>query len=621
MSGGKRPYRAGARLLGWLAIASTAALLAACGAGGAAGGTQGATTVTGTSYHAQTGKVGGSLVYSDWEEVTDLNPLANTANTAAQGEVALWQFLWTMGSDNKPVPQLVTQVPTQQNGLVKVLDSKHMDVTINLIPGLKWSDGQPLTTDDVKFTWDAICDPATGAESNNGWDDISSMTISSPTQMVWHFGPNKAGTCGLTSDTTSGIYAPYLTLSMPVLPMHVLQSTPHSKWISDPYFTQDPSVTSGAYKVKSFVPGPTAQLVMVPNPYFDAGRSGTKYFSHKPYLNQLIYKIYGDKASEINGLKTGDADVGLDLIANDLPALKTITNDKTRIAYPIEYELVNFNVGNNTTGCSAQQYAQSCGKPTPFKDDQTLRQALSLATDKQTMINQLVGGLGKVMNSPFPPNFSPWYDKSLPAFHYNPQKAKKMLDQDGWKMGPGGVRVKDGRSLQFTISTTSGNPQRTAEEELLSHDWGLVGAKVSIVNYPADQLFPGFEEGGILATGQYDVGLYATVQAPDPDSWGPTALISQIPSASNPGAGNTGHWMDQKLNNLMQQGEVTVNPSQRVKIYDQAQQEWQNYAGEVQLYQRPELSETSTFVGNFYPGAPQPAYDVWNTADWFRTNA
>lgn len=620
-SGGKRSHRVGRRAFGWLAIASVAALLAACGTGGAGAGTQGTTTVTGTSYHAQTGKHGGNLVYSDWEEVTDLNPLANTANTAAQGEVALWQFLWTMGSDNKPVPQLVTQVPTQQNGMVKVLDNTHMDVTINLIPGLKWSDGQPLTTQDVKFTWEAICDPATGAETNNGWDYISSMTINSPTQMVWHFGPNKTGFCGLTSDLSSGIYAPYLTLAMPVLPMHVLSGTAHSKWISDPYFTQDPTVTSGAYKVKSFVPGPTAELVMVPNPYFEDGRQGTKYFSHQPYLNELIYKIYGDKASEINGLKTGDSDIGMDLIANDLPALKTITNDKIRIAYPIEYELVSFNQGNDTLGCSAQQYAQSCGKPTVFKNDQTLRQALALATDKQTMIDQLVGGLGKVMNSPFPPNFTPWYDKSLPAFHYDLAKAKTMLDQDGWKMGSGGVRVKDGRPLQFTISTTSGNPQRTAEEELLSHDWGLAGAKVTIVNYPADQLFPGFEEGGILATGQYDVGLFAEVQAPDPDSWAPAGLISQIPSASNPGAGNEGHWMDQKLNNLLLQGETTVNPSQRVKIYNQVQREWENYAGEVELYQRPALSVTGTYVGNFDPGAPQPAYDTWNTADWFRTNA
>lgn len=616
---GRRGRRRG--LLFWAALASMAVLVAACGRAGTGAGTQGATTITGTSYKAAQGKTGGSLTYSDWEQVTDLNPLANTANTAAQGEVALWQFLWTQGSDNKPVPQLVSQIPTQQNGMVKVIDSTHMDVTIKLLPGLKWSDGQPLNTADVKFTWQAICDPAVAAETTNGWDHISSMQIMSSTEMVWHFGPNKKGTCGLQTDLTSGLYAPYLALAMPVLPKHVLGSIPHSKWLSSSYFTKDPTVTSGAYKVKSFVPGTTAELVMEPNQFFDAGRSGSKYFDHKPYLNQLIYKIYGDKASELNGLKTGDTNVGLDLIADDLPALKTIPNAKVRIAYPIEFELVSFNVANNTLGCAAQHFAQSCGKPTPFKNDQPLRQALALATDKQTMINQLVGGLGKTMNSPFPPNFKPWYDSSLPAFHYNLANAKQMMKADGWKMGSNGVAVKNGKPLQFTISTTSGNPQRTAEEELLAHDWGQLGAKVTIVNYPADQLFAGFGEGGTLATAQYDVGLYAEVEAPDPDSWAPAAEISQIPSAANPGAGNEGHWMDQKLSDLFVKAATTINPSQRQTLYNQAQAEWEKYAGEIELYQRPELTVTTDNVGNFFPGSPQPAYDTWNTADWFDTKA
>lgn len=597
-----------------LAVAMTVAV-AACGSA-STGGTQGATNA-GTAYKAQTGVQGGKLVYSDWEQVTDLNPLANTANTAAQAEVALWQFLWTNGPDNKPVPQLVSAVPTEKNGMVKVIDSTHMDVTIKLLPGLKWSDGEPLTTQDVKFTWQAICDPATTAESTAGWDHISSMEIQSATQMVWHFGPNKKGTCGLSDDLSTGLYAPYQAMAMPVLPEHVLSSTPHAQWLQSPYFTKQPTATSGPYMVKSFTPGTSAQLVMVPNPHFADGRGGAAYFDHKPYLDQLIYQIYGDKASQINALKTGDADIGLDLISNDLPATKSITDAKTEISYPLEDELVMFNSGSNTTGCAAQQYAQSCGKPTVFHDDQTLRQALALATDKETLNKQLVGGLGKVMNSPYSPNFAPWYDTSLPKFKYDVAKAKQMLDGDGWKAGSDGVRVKNGRRLEFTLSTTTGNPQRQAEEELLSHDWGLVGAKVTITNHQADEMFAGFGENGVLATGQYDAGLYAFVGQPDPDSWGTFGEISQIPTASNPVTGNEGRWTDQKLNDLLVQGASTVDPAKRKQIYDEAQVEWEKYAGDIDLYQRPSVAVVSPSVGNFAPGSPQPAYDAWNTADWF----
>jgi peptide/nickel transport system substrate-binding protein len=601
-----------------LALAAAAVMaVSACGAAGGGAG-QGASTVGTGPYKPQPGATGGKIVYSDWEQVSDLNPLANTANTAAQAEVVLWQFLWTNGPDNKPVPQLVSEVPTEKNGMVKVPDKQHMDITIKLLPGLKWSDGQPLTTADVKFTWEAICDPMTGASSTIGWDHISSMDIKSPTEMLWHFGPNKKGTCGLLQDLTTGIYAPYqASLAMPVLPQHVLGSTPHSQWLTAPYFSKGPTVVSGPYMVKSFTPGTSAQLVMVPNPHFIDGREHAAQFNHKPYLNQLIYQIYGDKASQINALKTGDADVGLDLIVNDLPATRAITDAETKISYPLQDELVMFNLGNNTTGCGGQQWAQSCGKPTVFKDDQPLRQALSLATDKATLNKQLVGGKGKVMNGPLVPTFAPWYNTSLPAFRYDVAKAKKMLDADGWKMGSDGVRHKNGRALEFQISTTTGNPQRQAEEELLRHDWGQVGAKVNISNHQADELFPAFSEGGVLSTGQFDAALYAYVGAPDPDSWGSFAEVQQIPTAANPGAGNSGRWTDQKLNDLFIKGTDEVDPAKRKQIYDQAQVEWERYAGDIDLYQRPEVSVVSPSVGNYAPGSPQPAYDVWNAADWF----
>ena len=137
-----------------------------------------------------------------------------------------------------------------------------------------------------------------------------------------------------------------------------------------------------------------------------------------------------------------------------------------------------------------------------FKNDPVLRQALNLAVNKQAMINSLVGGVGKIMNSPFPDNLKPWYDTNLPAWKYDVAKANQMLTSDGWKMTKSGVREKDGRMLEFTLSTTSGDPQRSAEEEQLQHDWAQVGAKVTnFTNFPADQFFGDFGENGTMATG------------------------------------------------------------------------------------------------------------------------
>jgi peptide/nickel transport system substrate-binding protein len=573
-----------------------------------------------SAYSATKGTKGGQIVYSDWEQVTDLNPISTSAATTQQITNVIWSPLWWFGPDNKPIPELVSEVPTVENGMVKKLDDKHMDMTIKLKPGLNWSDGTPITTSDVQFTVQAICDTDTGASNTVGYDHIASMDVKSATEMVWHFGPNKNGTCGLTADLDSGIYSSYLLLGTTwVMPMHTLQSVKHADWHTAPYFTQKPTVTSGPYMVQDFVPGSSAQVVLVPNPHYADGRSGANYFSHAPYLDKLIYKIYGDKPAQINALRTGDTDAGLDLIANDLPALRSITQDTTVSSLELLDEMVVFNTSNNEKGCGGQKYAETCGTATPFKDDQTLRQALALATDKQTMVNQLVGGIGKVMNSPFMPNFSPWYDSTLTPFKYDVAKANQMLDQDGWTKGADGTRSKNGHQLQFTLATTTGNAQRAAEEELLIHDWGLVGAKVTTDNHPAGELFGGFSENGVLATGQFDAALFANNWSPDPDAWSTFALTSQIPSASAPSGGNWGRWRDDKMNGQFLQGESNIDNTQRLTIYNQAQVEWEKYAGAIELYARPDVFTYAPFVGNFAPGSPNLA--SWNAADWFHKGA
>jgi len=563
------------------------------------------------------GAKSGQLVFSDWEQVTDLNPISSSAATTVQVTNAIWSPLWWFGPDNKPIPEMVTDVPTTENGMVKKLDDKHMDVTIKLKTGLKWSDGSPITTADVKFTVDAICDPDTGAAGTTGYDHISSMEIKSTSEMVWHFGPNKSGVCGLSDNLDSGIYAPYLLLgtALQPMPMSVLQNVKHADWHTAAYFTQKPTVTSGPYMVQNFVPGSSAQVVLVPNPHYSDGRANSKFFGHAPYLDKLIYKIYGDKPAQINGLRTGDTDAGLDLIANDLPALRSISQDTTVSTLQLLDEMVLFNVSNNEKGCGSQKYAETCGTPSPFKGDQALRQAMALATDKQTMVNQLVGGIGKVMNSPFMPNFAPWYDSSLPAFKYDVAKANQMLDQDGWTKGADGTRSKNGHPLQFTIATTSGNAQLAAEEELLIKNWGLVGARVTTDNHPAGELFGGFSENGVLATGQYDAALFANNWNADPDAFASYGLIGQIPSGAQPTGQNWGRWRDDKLNSLFLQGQASIDTAQRLPVYNQAQAEWEKYAGVIELYDRPAVFTYSPTFGNFAPGSPNLA--SWNAADWF----
>jgi peptide/nickel transport system substrate-binding protein len=579
---------------------------AACGGGGGGGN---GTTATGSSYHPVAGVQGGQLVYSDWESVSDLNIMSETAQTVTQTtDYIIWSGLWGFDGLNNAIPDLVTEVPSVANGDVKTIDSTHMDITIKLKSGLKWSDGQPLTTKDLSFTFNAICDPATGAASQIGFQNIASVEDKSDTVEIWHFGPDPTGKrCGLAAPLASGIYAPYIAnLNFFPVPQHTLSTIKDADWATSDYFTKLPTVTSGPYKVQNFTPGPAAQVVMKPNPNFAAGRSGAPFFNHAPYLDTLIYKIYGDKPSQIAGLKSGDSDLGLDLIAKDLPALTGINGYKTVTATGLANEYLTLNVGKNN------------GLPTLFNGDKPLRQALELAIDKNAMNTSLVGGIGKPMNGPFVSALSPYYDTSIPAFQRDVAKANSLLDSDGWTKAADGTRSKNGKPLKFVISTTSNNSQRAAEEEQMIKNWADIGATVTTKNWPAGQFFNDFKSGGILATGKFDVGMFTNTWGADPDSFCSVVISSTIPTATNPSGGNYSQVSDPMLDQLCQQGAGEVDTAKRADIYKKVQAEWRDYTPTISLYERPDVYSQASNFGNFVPTV-NLCLATCNGADWFNT--
>jgi peptide/nickel transport system substrate-binding protein len=599
--------------------------IVACGGGGGGGSVS---VLPSTSYTAKPGIKGGQLVYSDWEAVNNLFGFSSSAATISQATTMLWLSLWTFDPTNVPVPDLASEIPATDNGGIKVIDTTHMDMTVNLKAGLKWSDGSPLTSDDVIFTWQAICDPAAGYPSTAGYDHIVSIEKKSDTQTVWHFGPEATKSakdskgadtyrCGMTAPLDSGIYAPYLLLGIQVYPKVALGNLAHGDWAKADYFNVKPTVTSGPYMVESFTPGNAAQVVMVPNPHYADGRSGAKVFNHAPYLDKVIYKIYGTKPSQIAGLAAGDTDLGLDLIAADLPALQAINGATTVAITGLLDEFLTFNQGKNMKGCPAPYDQTKCGTATIFSGDKVLRQAINLAIDKAAINKNLVGNAGVPMNGPLLSTFKPWADTSLATFTRDVAKANSLLDGDGWVKGSDGIRAKAGRKLHFTITTTAGNKQRASEVELIANNLKEIGADVPPSPDTGTNVFDSFNTGGIFATGQYDVALFANNWQPDPDSFASYVAVNQIPSPTNQSGGNWGHANDPALDALFQQGANSLDITKRIDLYNQAQKEWVDNAPTVQLYERPDVFTYSTASFGNFAGSANAALAIWNMVDWF----
>ena len=114
------------------------------------------------------------------------------------------------------------------------------------------------------------------------------------------------------------------------------------------------------------------------------------------------------------------------------------------------------------------------------------------------------------------PHYSWAYTDDIAHYPYDPAKAAALLDADGWKVGPDGIRVKNGQRLEFTLSTQTESNNGKANETVLQRQWRDVGVQADVKNYPTSQFFDN-SANGMLQGGHYDVALFAWIGAADPD--------------------------------------------------------------------------------------------------------
>jgi peptide/nickel transport system substrate-binding protein len=606
-------------------IGSAAILVVACGSSS----TGGTNISLNSKYSAVAGTKGGKLIYSDWQKVDNLNAFASSSAAISQATVPLWAWTWSFDPQGKAVADLVSEIPSTDNGDVKKVDDTHMDITVKLKSGLHWNDGSDITADDLKFTIDTICDPTASYQGGTlGFDHIASMDVKDKTTLVLHFGPEltmsakdatgaAAYRCGLTDKLPSGIYSAWLaTINFQPMPKAVLGTVPPGTWTTIDYFTKKPTVTSGPYQVKDFSPGAAAVVTMVPNPHYADGRSGASFFGHAPYLDQLQYTIFGSSPAMIAGLSSGATDIGFNLTASDLPALSGIAGRQTAVESGFLNEFVQLNEGNNTKGCAAQKFAQTCGKTTIFKGDKPLRQAVALSIDKAQINTKLVAGKGAVQNTMCLPGWAPYCDTSLESYTPNLSKAKSLLDGDGWKAGADGIRVKNGVRLAATITTTGGKPQRVAEEDVIIASAKEIGMEITKDNCSTN-CFGDFPSSGEFATGQFDISVYANNWAPDPDALCSTIQSTLIPTADKPSGPNWGRFNVPAYDKACKTEQGSLDIPTRVAAFHDLQKAMIDDASLFGLYIRPDVNSYAPYAGNFKLNSTNSLSD-WNVADWYK---
>lgn len=506
----------------------------------------------------------GQIVIGFSQEPTVFQPLLPHIEVDEGVYFSLFSALWRVDDKGGLIPDLVAEVPTVENGGISA-DGINWHLKLN--DKAKWHDGTPFTADDVAFNIALIQNPKFLAGRRAGIDLIENVKVVSPTEIT--FSLKKA-------------YAPLpAILSWTFLvPKHLLEKAADINKPED--FLAHP-IGTGAFKWGDRVPGDHITLT-----------AADSYHGVGPYVEKLIFKYIPDMTVMYTQFRTGDIDyVGIQGISPDHydEAKKLPDRVVTPVPQPF-IENIAFNLGN------------------PAFQDPAVREALYLAMDKQSIIEQIYYGLPTETES-FLPKQSWAFNPDLPKHEYNPEKAKKLLDDAGWKPGAGGVREKGGVRLEFTNSTTAGNHVREQAQQLLQENWQEIGAKMSIKNLP-----PAVMWGDYWTFSKFDttmVGIDFMV-GPDPDA---TQYFGSggIP-AKGGGGDNTTQYANPEVDKLLAEGAAEVDPAKRKPAYLKMQEITRKDLPYLPIFQYAMVQGVKKGLEGFDPNV-NVQENSWNANTWY----
>ncbi|HEY8346620.1 MAG TPA: peptide-binding protein [Symbiobacteriaceae bacterium] len=480
---------------------------------------------------------GGTLTWSTTSDIITLNYFF--INDTASQDVAnlIYAYLYNVDEEGRLVVDdwcIASELPEVSE------DGKTYTIKLKDTP--KWSDGKRLTAEDVVFTLESFANKDVLSPQYANFDKIESVkALDERTVQV----------------TLSTVFAPFETsgLYIQIMPKHAFEGYEPSQYKDAP-FGKDPSKTiySGPYIWTEWKQKQSLTFERNPNWW------GPK----KPHIDKIVYKIYADQNTEVQALLKGEVDLVTQIPVASLPAVEGKPGIKL-IEGPgpvYDYLGFNFNPENWPDGF------------VPFAGIKT-RQAIAHAINRQGLVDSVLQGHGVLLNGPFLPNG--WaYTGAEINYEYNVEKAKQLLAEDGWTMGPDGYLQKDGHKFEFTLQFNTGNKRREAVAAIIQANLKEVGIKVNIE--PLD--FSSWIENHVTP-GRYQAVLLGWSLSIDPDA---ESIFSS--KFFPPNGQNSGWYKNEKVDELWVKGYSVIDPAERKKVYAELAKEITTDLPYVFLYQQ-----------------------------------
>ena len=503
----------------------------------------------------------------------------------------VYEPLCTIDVQGNIIPVLASEVPTDANGGVAA-DGK--SVTYKLKSGVKWSDGQPFTADDVVFTFDYLNDPATAATSISNYVTVASVTKVDDLTVKVNF-----------KDVTPGWFVPFFGAFGNIMPKHIFLNDKGVAARNSPNNLKP--VGTGPYKVTNFAPGDAISYVINEN-YREA---------NKPFFDAVELKGGGDAASAARAvLQTGDYDYAWNLQVEDT-ILKSLENGGKGVAGftpggGIERLLINFTDPNK----EVEGERSSLKAAHPFLADPKVRQALALACDRKTINDSLYGRAGEPgINLLYDP---PQYNSKNNTAEFNLDKAAALLEEAGYKKGADGYRAKGDVKLSVLYQTTV-NSVRQKTQQIVKDTWEKLGVKTELKSIDSAVYFSSDAGNPDTAAHFYaDIEMYTSSNtSPDPQSYMGNWLGSNADQKANQWSlGNRSRWINADYDQAWKAAQSELDDAKRAQLFIKMNDLIvQNYV-HISLVNRKGVNGRVKTLQNIN----NTTWDVdyWNIANWTR---
>jgi peptide/nickel transport system substrate-binding protein len=440
----------------------------------------------------------------------------------------VYDALITTDLRNQAQPQLAKEWSVSADGKVW---------TFKLHDSVMWHDGQPVTAEDVAFTFNMI----NGFESFALLKSYTSLLVSAeapdPTTAVLTFEQPVAN----TDERFSSVY---------VLPKHIWEKFKDAQAASE--FENLEMIGSGPFKLAEFRSGEFTRLT-----------ANKEHFLNPPKIDELIFKVYQNDDAMVQALKTGEVDL-IEPPNTVVRALQSEPNVKVEIGKSLSLTDIIFNT-TDPKNCPPE-----VGKCTghPALRDVKVRQALSYATEKQLLIDTVLLGLGAPGLSLVMPGHGEGYAKDVADYPFDIEKAKQVLEEAGYKDSDGdGIREMPGdpsKPLSFRYSFPSDQAAGTGPRffETLRDMWKEAGVEIKLQALEADALTavccPAFD---------FDVIVWGWGAGVDPSSLLYIATTDEIPTGNS----ETGY-SNPEYDQLFKEQEITVDKAKRNQILHKMQE-------------------------------------------------